>query len=293
MRNGWAYGLLCDPCPTGELVDHLRMVDRTAIRVLLAEDLAVVLIRHRIASATCAPVRVAGTLLPGRGNFARPIGARASRPGYRFDAWRMRAIKSVCTRADLNRGRRVYAGRHATHRLIRPVGLDQRRDHMAVSPLHIQALVEATRSVCETMLRLPFSFSDPRSATGIRQHDVSGVVGLSGDITGSVTIGLDRSSAEQLASALAGVCVKSDSADFADAIGELTNMIVGAAKARFPNRSVSIGCPSVIVAPSHNISNPSTASVIAIPCVAGTATLFIEITIVSVMPNVAAASTAA
>lgn len=154
---------------------------------------------------------------------------------------------------------------------------------MAATHHHIQAIVDATRSVCEMMLRLPVSFTSPR-LTSTQSHDVQGIVGLSGDATGSVTIGLDRASAEALATALVGAPIKCGSSHCDDAIGELTNLIVGAAKTRFPEPDVRIGCPRVESPSTRSNGSTDGAQVTAFSCSIGDATMHIEVALRSLKP---------
>jgi len=137
---------------------------------------------------------------------------------------------------------------------------------MSMDVRHINAFLEATKAVFSSMVKMPVTFEKPQLGTRKEQYDVSGVIGLSGDVVGSVIVGFTKMSAVQIASAFAGTRLDVGSADFADAIGELANMIAGGAKAKFEGQAVSIGCPSVIIAPSHQISSPSSATSICIHC---------------------------
>jgi len=137
---------------------------------------------------------------------------------------------------------------------------------MNMDARHINAFLEATKAVFDTMLSLPVEFEKPQLKSANHTHDVSGIIGLSGDVVGSVVVGFSRIPAAQIASALAGSRLEVGSADFADAIGELTNMIAGGAKAKFEGLAVSIGCPSVVIAPNHQISSPSGVVGITINC---------------------------
>ena len=57
-----------------------------------------------------------------------------------------------------------------------------------------------------------------------------------------------------------------DSPDFADAVGELINMISGNAKAEFQRKAVSISCPSVVLGADHTIAVQSGTPCVLIPC---------------------------
>jgi chemotaxis protein CheX len=60
--------------------------------------------------------------------------------------------------------------------------------------------------------------------------------------------------AGKVASSFAGVEIDAKHPDFADAIGELANMIAGNAKAQFKGMKVSISLPSVITGKEHTVS---------------------------------------
>lgn len=152
---------------------------------------------------------------------------------------------------------------------------------MSMDARHISAFLEATKAVFDAMVRLPVTFEKPQLGSGRANYDVSGVIGLSGDVVGSVIIGFTKTSAGPIASALAGSPLEVGSPDFADAIGELSNMIAGGAKAKFEGQSVSIGCPSVVVAPAHQISSPSGSSSICIACNTSVGSFVIDVTIQS------------
>jgi len=159
---------------------------------------------------------------------------------------------------------------------------------------HINAFLEATKAVFSSMVKLPVTFEKPELGTRKEPYDVSGVIGLSGDVVGSVIVGFSKMSAVQIASSFAGSRLEVGTADFADAIGELANMIAGGAKAKFEGQAVSIGCPSVIIAPSHQISSPSSATSICIHCNTAAGRFTIDVAIQSsVKARASLAATAA
>ena len=143
---------------------------------------------------------------------------------------------------------------------------------------HINAFLEATKAVFDTMLKIPVTFGEPGLNRVPQTHDVSGVIGLSGDVVGVVVVGFGEQTAVRIVCAFAGARHEFGSPDFEDAIGELTNMIVGAAKSKFEGLSVSIGCPSVISSPDHHVARPSDAASICIPCITPGGKFVIEVT---------------
>lgn len=131
----------------------------------------------------------------------------------------------------------------------------------------INAFVKSICNTFETMCGTNVSVGRPALKTGDEPgSDVSGVIGFSGDATGSVVIHFSFDAASKLASRFAGIEMDRDHEDFADAIGELANMIAGGAKAQFDGLNVSISLPNVIVGPQHNVSASKNAPRIVFEC---------------------------
>lgn len=150
-----------------------------------------------------------------------------------------------------------------------------------MDPSFISPFVTSIQNVFSTMLQLPVDIGDPRVKTEKgSSHDVSGIIGMSGEITGSVVLSFPKETAERVVSLFCGMELNADSPDFADAIGELVNMVSGGAKAQFPdNRRVSISVPSVVVGDNHSIAGQSDAPCVVIPCSTDCGELCIEVAI--------------
>lgn len=147
---------------------------------------------------------------------------------------------------------------------------------------YINPFVVAVQDVFETMIELPFQLKKP----GIKKDrtpdfEISGIIGLSGAVTGCVVISLKEGLALQLASILMQETYSVFNEDVVDAIGEITNMVVGNAKSHFPEDGCTISVPSV-VAGRHKVSFPSTVPIINIPCNIGSDQLSID---VAIRPN--------
>lgn len=111
--------------------------------------------------------------------------------------------------------------------------------------------------------------------------EVSGVIGLSGDVQGSVVLSFPGESACKLASAFAGTPLTIDSPDFTDAVGELANMVAGNAKKDFTGYNASISLPSVIVGPGHVVSQSKVSPFLIIPCHTAMGPFSVEIALVT------------
>jgi chemotaxis protein CheX len=129
------------------------------------------------------------------------------------------------------------------------------------------AFADAVRSVSETMAGVPVQTGAPaRKEPGGPRYDVSGVIGFAGEIAGSLVIRFPLPVAAGLVTGLAGgMTFAPESSDFADAVGELANMVAGAAKSRI-GKAASISVPVVIVGAGHAVPALSDVPVIVIPC---------------------------
>jgi chemotaxis protein CheX len=132
---------------------------------------------------------------------------------------------------------------------------------------YINAFVRSISNTYETMCQLPVSIGKPQiKANEGPGTDVSGVIGFSGDAAGCVVLHFSFDVASKLATRFAGIDITPEHPDFADAIGELANMVAGGAKAQFDGLNISISLPNVIVGENHSVSASKVAPRIVIPC---------------------------
>lgn len=146
---------------------------------------------------------------------------------------------------------------------------------------YITPFVSSIQNVFSTMLQLPVSINEPKVKDGPNPtHDVSGIIGMSGDVSGSIVLSFPRETAERIVALFCGEQMDADSGDFADAIGELVNMVSGGAKAQFPDgKKVSISVPSVVIGEGHTVANQTDAPCVMIPCDTDCGELVIEVAI--------------
>ena len=156
-----------------------------------------------------------------------------------------------------------------------------------MQPNDISPFIKATKSVFDTMLRLPVSFGKPTLGQSNIPKDwhVTGIIGLSGDLVGAVAVMFPRLTAKACVEALAGMEVDFESEMFADAIGELANMISGAAKAQYDGKDISISCPSVIVGSSNTFHSHSNTHTVCIPCDADGSSFCIVVSLQNVVAS--------
>lgn len=149
-----------------------------------------------------------------------------------------------------------------------------------MQPEYITPFISSIQNVFGTMLQLPVQIGEPSVKTSPNtSYDVSGIIGMSGDVTGSVVLSFPLEAAERMVSLFCGMELDSDSSDFPDAIGELVNMVSGGAKAQFQGKAVTITTPSVVVGTNHKINVPSDTPVVVIPCQTDCGEVALEIAI--------------
>lgn len=132
---------------------------------------------------------------------------------------------------------------------------------------YITPFMTSIQNVFSTMFQLPVEIGEPRIKSDSKTtHDISGIIGVSGEMTGTIVLSMPSEAAESIVALFTGMEMDSESEDFADAVGELINMISGNAKAEFQRKSVSISCPSVVIGAGHRVASGSGVPCVVIPC---------------------------
>ena len=113
---------------------------------------------------------------------------------------------------------------------------------------------------CEVR-RGPITLKDDRSP----RYDVSGIIGLSGKAIGTVVLSLSEAVALKAASTMLLSEMSQINDDVIDAVGELTNMVAGGAKAELEHYDLMVSLPNVITGQNHDIRFPSDVPPICVP----------------------------
>ena len=130
----------------------------------------------------------------------------------------------------------------------------------------INPFLASTRDVFQTMLGCEIQRGEVRvKDTRTPGLEVSGMIGLSGRVHGMVVVSFSRATSLKIAEVMLGETFESIDADVVDAVGEVTNMIAGGAKARLEKYQLSIGLPTVICGKNHIINFPSNSVPISMP----------------------------
>jgi chemotaxis protein CheX len=130
----------------------------------------------------------------------------------------------------------------------------------------INPFLTSAVSVFNTMLGVALTRDEPFLKENTQpNHEVSGIIGLSGKAKGMVVLSMSREVALSAAGIMLGERPKEINADVSDAVGELTNMIAGAAKAQLEYLKMDVSLPTVITGKTHCIEFPKKAMPICIP----------------------------
>jgi len=159
---------------------------------------------------------------------------------------------------------------------------------------YITPFMTSIQNVFSTMFQLPVEIGEPRIKSDSKTtHDVSGIIGVSGEMTGTIVLSMPTSAAESIVALFTGMEMDSDSDDFADAVGELINMISGNAKAEFQRKAVSISCPSVVIGAGHRVASASGVPCVVIPCNTDCGEVVLEVALRETVEAASTTSTAA
>jgi chemotaxis protein CheX len=163
-----------------------------------------------------------------------------------------------------------------------PAAVTQPAQRRRLDSSLIMPFVNSTMNVFTTMVNIKPEMSKPHlKIDGRTTHDVSGIIGFSGEIVGSVVVSFAMETARQVVNALVGMEVEPSSGDFIDAVGELANMIVGNAKKDL-GLVANIGVPTVIIGQGHIVGRLSGVPCVVIPCKTSVGEFAVE---VNIKPN--------
>ena len=128
--------------------------------------------------------------------------------------------------------------------------------------------VQATINVLSSMTGLsPVPGKPYIKNTDKAQGDVSAIVGITGCKSGAIALSFSQSCAIALVKGMLGDAIEDIIADTRDAVGEITNMISGQARATLSEMGLPLqgSTPSIIFGANHSLSFPVQVTTVAIP----------------------------
>ena len=144
----------------------------------------------------------------------------------------------------------------------------------------INPFIDTTIEVLQTMAFTESKSGKPYLKKGKRSSgDVSGLIGLTGDKThGSFAITFTEDCIKAVVSNMLGEDYEEICAEVLDAVGELTNMISGGARAKLSEKGYifNMAIPSVISGKAHVIVHLTDSPIIVIPFETENGKFFIE-----------------
>ncbi len=148
-----------------------------------------------------------------------------------------------------------------------------------LTPELIIPFMNAVTQVFQKMVGVPATVQKPYlKSHSTSAYDICGIIGLSGQLAGSVVVSFAEGAAINLVESFSGTRFKVTDADFADAIGELANMIAGSAKQHLGGVA-SISTPSVVIGKGYVIAGMSDIPCVVIPCTSPRGDFAVEICI--------------
>jgi len=122
----------------------------------------------------------------------------------------------------------------------------------------INPFLNGTVQVLKTM-----AFVEPKAGKpflkkdSLARGDISGIIGLTGAARGSLALSFSESCILKIVSNMLGEEIKTLNGDIKDAVGEITNMVSGAARKELETLGFNItaAIPTVVAGKDHSISH--------------------------------------
>ena len=146
----------------------------------------------------------------------------------------------------------------------------------------INAFVKGAIHVLKTMAFTEAKAGKPYlKADQAANGDVSGIIGMTGESEGSMSISFSESSICAIVSSMFGETFDKINEDVKDAVGELTNMICGDARRELEEKGFMVkgAIPTVITGYNHSVKHISSIPVVAIPFTISAGNFVLEISL--------------
>ncbi len=142
----------------------------------------------------------------------------------------------------------------------------QKRTGASMKVAYINPFITSVISLFDTMLGIELTRGQPFVKGGILpEHDISGIIGLTGKAKGVVVLSLSKGAALRATEVLLMERPEDINEDVVDAVGELANIVAGGAKAQLEQLAMSVSLPTVITGKNHSVGFPSEVTPVCIP----------------------------
>lgn len=132
----------------------------------------------------------------------------------------------------------------------------------------INPFLDAVINVLSTMAGIQAEPGKPYiNRERVASGDVTGLIGVSGYTTGTISLTLEKEAILAIVNNMLSEGYTEIDDDIADAVGELTNMVSGQARAKLSEQGMSLraSTPSVVIGRGHTVEHVVTAPILSIP----------------------------
>ncbi len=144
----------------------------------------------------------------------------------------------------------------------------------------INPFIEGALHVLKTMASTEARAGKPYvKKDRVAKGDVSGVIGLTGEAKGTVSVTFTGECILDVVSRMFGEEMEELNDEIGDAVGEISNMISGHARQKLEERGKSLkaAIPTVVMGKDHTLSHMTNGAVIAIPFTTDSGKFTIEV----------------
>ena len=144
----------------------------------------------------------------------------------------------------------------------------------------INPFIEATEHVLKTIASTKAEAGKPYlKKNQVAKGDVSGVIGLTGETSGTISVSFSEECILAIVSSMFGEEMKELNHEIQDAVGEIANMISGQARQKLEGlgKVLKAAIPTVVVGKAHVITHMTKHPIVAIPFNTGNGGFTIEV----------------
>ncbi len=144
----------------------------------------------------------------------------------------------------------------------------------------INPFIAATLQALEVMAMIRPERGTPFVKTDrVAKGDISGIIGLAGEASGSVSVTFPSKLARKIYASMVGEKAPGLTREVQDAIGEVANMVAGGAKAVLAQKGFSfrIAIPSIVVGRGHTIDHKGRGPCLVVPFTLDEETFWLEV----------------
>ncbi len=131
---------------------------------------------------------------------------------------------------------------------------------------HINPFISSTMETFSTMCRIKVEPGKPYIKDKVSNpYDISGIIGLSGEAKGMVSLCFSRPVALAMMEKFVGEKYNDINEDVKDGVGELANIMSGNAKKSLTAFKIDISLPTIVMGASHNVEEAKDIVAIIVP----------------------------